>query len=108
MSEPVNGHAVDQERALEHIRQQATLLISKINPGLLNAIHDAVRGEPTMIGAASLAAALADVLASVSKTEVGVDKNCLIVSEVILRIARSGFKETADAAPGAAGLRLHS
>lgn len=107
MSE-VNGTPVEAfEAEMQRIRQEATRLITRIDQTLLNAIHEVINREPGHVAAACLAAALADVMAEVSKTEDGCKKNVLIVSEMIERIAVSGMKEKVNAAPSAARLRLH-
>ena len=80
------------EEALAVIRQQATALISKVDPMMLDQIHAVIKGAPGAVGTATVAAVLADVICFLSKTEDGLGKNVLIASEAILRMATAGLK----------------
>lgn len=80
------------EEAMIGIRQQATALISKVDPVLLDQIHAVIARTPGAVGTATVAAVLADVICFLSKTEDGLGKNVLIASEAILRMATAGLK----------------
>jgi hypothetical protein len=84
--------ATTTEEALALIRQQAMALIAKVDPILLDQIHAVIKGTPAVVGTATIAAVLADILCFVSKTEDGLGKNVLLASEAILRMATAGLK----------------
>ena len=94
----MNSQPIDPtEEMMVKIRQEATTLISKINPQLLDEIHQVISRCPGAVAAATLSGVLADVLCFLSKTEDGLGKNVLIASEAILRIATAGLHKKGKA-----------
>lgn len=86
------------DQAMAQMRQKAMLLIGGIDPVMLDNIHAIIAGVPAMTAAATLGAALADVLCASSKTDEGLNKNVLITSEMILKVAAAGMAK--KPAPG--------
>ena len=79
------------DREMVEMRKQATLLLTKIDDDLLNKIHEVIKRMPASVAIACLSAALADCLSHIGKTQDGVGRNVLIVSEAILKMASAGL-----------------
>lgn len=90
--------SAQQQEQMAEIGRQAAALIAKIHDPLLNKVHGAIHQQPAHVATATLSAALADVIAHLSKTEDGATRNVLIVSEAIQRMAVAGVKRKAEMA----------
>lgn len=89
------------EQAMAAMRKEAMLLTGKIDAAMLDQIHAVIARTPGAVATATVAAALADVLCALSKTEDGLNRNVLIASEMILKVAAAGLsKKTAAPARG--------
>lgn len=102
-------HAVEKQidDAEAMLRQEAMALIAKIDPAMLDQIHAIIRRTPGAVATATVAAVLADIICALSKTEEGVGKNTLIVTEMILKVAKSGLAKKISGAPQSSGLIIH-
>jgi hypothetical protein len=81
------------DRQMEDVKKQATILLTKIDDNLLNQIHAVINRMPGSVAVACLSAALADCIAHLSKTQDGVTRNVLMVSEAILKMASAGLEK---------------
>jgi hypothetical protein len=109
MNEANQAALTEQEKiddVMAKIRQQAIALTAKIDPVLLDQIHAVIKGCPAAVASATVAGVLADIMCHISKTEDGLGKNVLIVSEMILKVATSGLKNK-EATPAASKSIIH-
>lgn len=80
------------EQAMVQMRQDAIAMIAKMDPVMLDQLHAVIRRTPGAVAAATVAGVLADIICAISKTEEGIQRNVLILSEMILKLAVSSKK----------------